>query len=156
MKCNEKMKAIVYIDQNNIFFRYKKLDFKLLKSWLEKEYDISRITSFTSIDHKNEAQTKFCTYLVNQGYRVEDPDVSVMSNVDPIIITSMCNDAQVFDHNVIVLIACDGGYSYPLNELAKKGFKIHIIGVRENTSIDLLKIADKVEYLENIKGVILS
>ncbi|MDY0198403.1 MAG: NYN domain-containing protein [Tenuifilaceae bacterium] len=148
------MKCISYLDINNIFFRHKKLDFKKLKEWIENQYEIVRLNAFNAIDHKNELQVKFNIYLSNNGYKVENYDISLVTNVDPIIITTMCTDALYFKHNVILLVACDGGYSYPLNELSKRGYKIHVVGVKNNTSTDLLKIADNISYLEDI-GVVL-
>ena len=152
---NSKEKALVYIDVNNIFHRFKKLEWIKLRKSLEAIYEIERINAYNSVDHSNQAQNKFNTYLSNNGYRIEDPDCNVMSNVDPMIITHILNDSNVQTHRVVILIACDGGYSYPLNELAKCGYKIHIIGCRNNTSLELLKIADEISYLEDLPGVVI-
>jgi hypothetical protein len=149
LKCN------VYLDINNLFHRYKKLDFIKLKEWIASKYEIIRMNAYNSIDHTNQNQIKFNTYLSNNGYRVEDPDVNVMSNIDPILTTQLLAESNVMDHNVIVLVACDGkAYAYPLNELAKCGYKIHTIGCRDNTGLDLLKVSDLITYLEDIEGVI--
>jgi len=148
-------KALVYLDINNLFHRYKKLDFVKLREYIEKSYTIIRATAYNSIDHKNDSQNKFNTYLSNNHYRVEDPDVSVISNVDPMIITQLCSDSNTFDHKAIIVVACDGGYSYTLNELAKCGYIIHVIGAKGNTSLELVKVADRITYLEDIEGIIL-
>lgn len=147
-------KACIYADINNIYHRIKKLDWKLLKEWLESQYEIERLVAYNSIDHSNQAQIKYNTYLSVNGWKVEDPNCNAMSNVDPIIITHMVNDASNLKHNTIVLIGCDGGYWYPMSELSKKGFKLHTIGCKDNISYDLLRISDKITYLENIDGVV--
>ena len=41
-----------------------------------------------------------------------------------------------------------------MSELSKKGFKLHTIGCKDNISYDLLRISDKITYLENIDGVV--
>lgn len=148
------MKCIVYLDQNNLFFRYKKLDFIKLREYIESKYEIIRATSYNSIDLKNENQKKFLTYLSNNNWRCEIVDISQNSNIDTMLVTDMCNDSNVFDHKVIVLVSGDGDYSYPLNYLCKCGYLVHIIGVKENTSLELLRIADKIDYIEQIPGVV--
>jgi hypothetical protein len=150
-----KDKVVVYLDINNLFHRYKKLDFIKLKEYISGAYDIVKITAFNSIDHTNQNQIKFNTYLSNNGYRIEDPDVNVMSNVDFMIITQMGMDSNCLSHTVVIIVACDGGYSYTLNELSKAGYRIVTIGCKENTNLNLLKVSDEVVYLENLNGVIL-
>jgi uncharacterized LabA/DUF88 family protein len=149
-------KAMVYLDINNLFFIYKKLDFTKLSKWLKAQYDCIRVTGYNAIDHKSEGQLKFNVYLSHNGYRVIDPDITVMTNCDNIIITDLCSNIGDFDHKVIVLVSCDGDYSYTLSELSKKGYIVHIIGAREKTSGSLVNISDRITYLEEIPGVILS
>lgn len=149
-------KAVVYLDINNLFFIYKKLDFAKLSKWLRSKYDCLRVTAYNSIDHKSESQLKFNVYLSHNGYRVIDPDISTMTNCDNMIITDLCSNINDFDHKVIVLISCDGDYAYTLNELSKKGYIVHIIGARDKTSGSLVNIGDHITYIEDIENIILS
>jgi uncharacterized LabA/DUF88 family protein len=146
--------AMVYIDINNLFFMYKKLNFIKLAEYLCNMYNIIRFNAYNAIDHRIESQLKFNVYLSNNGYKVIDPDISVLTNCDNMIITDMVNDSNHFKHKDIVLISCDGGYTYTLNELSKRGYMIATIGVKEKTAASLVNVSDNIIYLEDIKGVI--
>lgn len=146
--------AMVYLDINNLFFIYKKLNFAKLTEWLNDQYKCIRVTAYNAIDHKSESQLKFNVYLSHNGYRVIDPDISVMTNCDNMIITDLCTNINDFEHKVIVIVSCDGDYSYTLGELSKKGYIVHVIGAREKTSGTLVNIADYITYIEDIPGII--
>ena len=146
--------AIAYFDINNLFFCYKKLDFAKLLKWLNSQYNCTRVTGYNAIDHKSEAQLKFNVYLSNNGYRVIDPDIAVTTNCDNMIVADLWSNTIHFDHNVIVLVSCDGDYSYTLSELSKKGYIIHVIGAKEKTSSTLVNIADRITYLENLEDIV--
>ena len=148
-------KALVYLDQNNLFFRYKKLEFTKLLKYVENEYNVLRATSYNAIDVRQENQRKFVTYMSSNGWRVKAIDIETNTNIDNYINVDMMRDSCNFDHTWIVLISGDGDFSYALQELSNMGFKIHVIAVRENTSFELLKICDKITYLDQIDGVIL-
>lgn len=150
------MKCVTYLDTNNIFHRYKKLDFVQLLKYISSLYEVERITSYNAIDKSNQAQKKFTTYLSNNGYRCKVVDITEQTNIDNMLTTDMCSDSNTMDHKVIVLISGDGDYSYPLDQLANAGYKIHVIGPKENTSLQLLNIADIHTYLEDIPGVIIN
>lgn len=150
-----KANAMVYLDINNLFFLYKKLNYLKLYEWLTEQYNCLRVTAYNSIDHKNDAQLKFHVYLSNNGYKVVDPDISITTNCDNIIVTDICHNSNDFDHKVIVLVSCDGDYSYTLNELSKKGYMVHVIGIKEKTSSSLVNVCDKITYIEDINDVII-
>lgn len=151
-----KNKCLVYLDVNNLFRRFRKIDFHKLREYLESEYEVLRCTAYNAIDFSNQNQVKFNTYLSNQNYRVETPDINTMTNVDPMIVHQICKDMKTIDHKVIVIVACDGGYSWTLNEMAKDGYFIHVICSKGETSLDLIHCADKVTYLQDMNpGVIL-
>lgn len=146
--------AMMYLDINNLFHIYKKLDFIKLNEWINEQYKCIRSTAYNSIDHRNEKQLKFNVYLSNNGYKVIDPDISVLTNCDGMIITDIGFDVNNFNHKVVIIVSCDGGYSYLLNELSKRGYITHIIGAKEKTASSLVNICDYVTYLEDIPGVI--
>lgn len=147
--------ASVYLDQNNLFFRYKRLDFKKLLDIIKQKVNVTRAISYMALDNKQEAQKKFITYLVNNGWKCNTIDISINTNIDGILISDMMNYYQVSKTDWIVLVSGDGDYSYTLNLLAQNGAKILVIGAKEYISIELLKIADDVLYLESLDGVIL-
>ena len=41
-----------------------------------------------------------------------------------------------------------------LNELSKKGYRIHVIGAKEKTSSNLVNVSDYITYIEDIPGII--
>lgn len=152
---NDVKTAIVYLDLNNLFHRWKKIDFQKLKKELSKTYEIVRITAYTAINLQEESQRKFIVYLVNQGYKVTTIDLTENTDVDSIIICDMINDANSkLEYTDVVFVGSDGDFSYPLSLLSRKGYKINIIGCKDNTSLELLKCADSIECIENY-GVIL-
>jgi uncharacterized LabA/DUF88 family protein len=156
LKESEKMrqKAMVYLDQNNLFFRYPVLDHVKILEYLNEHHDVIRATSYFALDYKHEGQRSFVNYLCSNGWRCESVDKSINTNVDCMLATDMCNDRHAFDHRVVVLISGDGDFSYPLNTLSKTGFFVHVIGAKDSTSFELRRIADKITYLEDIPGVI--
>jgi uncharacterized LabA/DUF88 family protein len=147
-------KALMYLDINNLFFIYKKLDYAKLAKWVEERYSVIRMTAYNAIDHRIESQLKFNVYLSNNGYKVIDPDINVLTNCDNMIITDISFDSNLFDHKVIILCSCDGGYSYTLNELSKRGYIVHVIGAKEKTSSNLVNVSDYITYIEDIPGII--
>lgn len=149
------MKCVVYLDQNNLFHRYKKLDFVQLLNYIKSKYEVVRATSYNAIDTRNDGQKKFVTYMSNNGFRCKIVDINENTNIDNMLTTDMCNDSNTLDHNTIVLISGDGDYSYPLDQLSMSGYKIHVIGPKENTSLELLKVKDDITYIEDIPGVVL-
>lgn len=148
-------KALMYVDVNNLFFIYKKLDYVSLANFVKEQYDMVRMIAYNAIDHTLESQLKFNTYLSNNGFKVIDPNVNVLTNCDNMIITDMISDSnRNFDHKVVVICSCDGGFAYSLNELSKRGYIIHVIGSKKSTSSNLLNVCDTITYLEDIPGVI--
>ena len=147
--------CIVYADINNLFHRYKKLDFVKIRNWISKEYDVIRCYAFNAVDLRNENQRKFNTYLSSNGWKVELSDTNEISNIDTMMATNMVLDSQQFTYDTAVILACDNGYSYTANVLSQKGKFIHILGVKENTGNCLLRCGDRINYLEDIEGVIL-
>jgi len=147
--------ACIYLDQNNIFFRYKKLDFKKLIEKLKDQYNIISATSYMALDHNQDAQKKFVTYIVNNGWKCQTVDVSINTNIDGMIVYDMTNDYQNKKPDSVILISGDGDYAYPLDQLSKKGANIFVIGAKDFTSIELLKVADRKMYLEEFSNVIL-
>ena len=147
--------AIVYFDINNLFHRYKKLDFIKLREWISRSYNIVRCTAYSAISFSEESQRKFLTYMSNNEFRCQTVDISQNTDCDNIITYELCNDYSILDYSHIIFVLGDGDFFYPLSELSKKGKFIHIIGPKENTSLELLKICDKLTYLEEIKNIIL-
>lgn len=150
-----KQTCIVYADINNLFHRYKKLDFVKIRKWIADKYDIVRCNAFNAIDLRNDNQRKFNTYLASNGWRVELSDTNEISNIDTMMASEMIVDSYEFNHNVALILACDNGYSYPSNILSQRGRLIHVLGVKDNTGNCLLRYSDRVNYLEDINGVIL-
>lgn len=142
--------AAVYLDQNNIFFRYKKLDFKKLLEVIKKDFNVTKAVSYMAYDNKQDAQKKFVTYLANNGWKCNTVDISVNTNIDGILISDMMNDYQVGKTDWIVLISGDGDYAYTLDLLAKKGARVLVVGAKDYVSIELLKCADLVYYIEDL------
>lgn len=150
------MKCVAYLDTNNLFHRYKKLDFVQLLKYISSLYEVERITSYNAIDKSNQAQKKFTTYLSNNGYRCKVVDISEQTNIDNMLTTDMCNDSNTLDHKVICILTGDGDYSYPLEKLGDAGYRIHVIGPKDNTSLELLKVCDICTNLEDISGVVIN
>lgn len=155
MAHGKKLMAMLYLDQNNIIIKYNKLDYSKLLAYLNTQYNVFRATSYFALDQDNDSQRKFVTYIINNGWRCETVDISVNTNVDNIISTDMVTDRFVLDHKAVILISGDGDFSYPLNYLSKAGYFVHVIGGKEGTSRELLRVADKVTYLEDIPDIVL-
>jgi uncharacterized LabA/DUF88 family protein len=147
--------ALIFLDQNNIFFRFKKLDFKSLLEQLKKEFEVIKATSYMAVDTKQEAQRKFIIYMANNGWRCNTVDISSNTNIDVTLAADMINDHLNLGTDWIVLVSGDGDYSYPLHMLSTKGAKIMVIGAKDNISLELLKVADRIKYIEEFPGVIL-
>lgn len=150
MSESESLKTLVYLDQNNLSFRYSKLDYAALLKYLNIHYYIFRATSYYALDHSNELQRKFVTYITNNGWRCETVDISMNTNIDNMLSTDMINDRYNLDHKAVVLISGDGDFGYPLNCLSKAGYLIHVLGPKSVTSRELLRVADKVDYLDDL------
>jgi uncharacterized LabA/DUF88 family protein len=148
-------RCVIYADINNLFHRYKKLDFVKIRNWVAERYDIVRCYAFNAVDLRNENQRKFNTYLSSNGWKVELSDTNEISNIDTMMATNMVLDSYSLKYETAILLACDNGYSYPANVLSQKGKFIHILGVKDNTGNCLLRCADSISYLEDIEGAIL-
>lgn len=149
----EKMKAIVYADQNNLFFRFKKIDHVKLLGHIKDQYNLIRAISYFALDSESDPQNKFVTYLSNNGWKCETVDKDVNSNIDVMLVTDMCNDRYVLDHKVVILLSGDGDYAYALNSLSKAGYFVHVYGAKDYVSLELLKVADKITYIDDIPGL---
>lgn len=149
-------RCIAYADINNLFHRYKKLDFTKIRNWISSQYQIQRCYAFNAVDLRNDNQRKFNTYLSSNGWKVELTDTNEISNIDTMMATNMMMDSFTREYEAIVLLACDNGYSYPLNTLSMSGKIIHVLGVKDNTGNCLLRCSDKINYIEDIQGAILN
>lgn len=138
----------VYMDQNNIFFRYRKLDFKRLLENLKKEFTVVKAMSYMALDPKQDSQKKFITYLANNGWKCYTVDIGTNTNIDGVLMTDMMNDYRYLEPEWVVLISGDGDYSYTLDMLSKQGARVCVIGAKDYISLELLKVADKVMYIE--------
>jgi uncharacterized LabA/DUF88 family protein len=147
-------KAIVCVDQNNIFFRYKKLDFSKILDFIKSKCDVIKVTSYMALDKESDTQKKFITYLSNNGYRCITTDISEDTNVDHILIADMTNDFKNLNPDIIILISGDSHFAYSLDLFSKQGSLTWVIGAKDSISFDLLKVADNVFYLEDMPGVV--
>jgi uncharacterized LabA/DUF88 family protein len=147
--------ATVYLDQNNIFFRYKKLDFRLLLEYINNDFDVIRATSYMSYDPEQSAQKGFITYMANNGWKCNTISIKDNTNIDHMLMADMMNDFSILSQQWVVLIAGDGDYAYMLDLLSKRGCRVYVIGARGYISLDLLKVADKVKYIEDLDKVII-
>lgn len=155
MESSIKESILVYLDQNNLYFRYKKMNFKKLYESIADRFNVIRATAYTAIDRNNDQQKKFLTYMSSNGWRVNVLDLSIGSNVDNMINVDASNEVTSFKPNVICIIACDGDYEYLLDNIRRQGIKVLVIGANENISLELRMVADEIIYLESIDGVIL-
>ena len=148
--------ACIYMDQNNIFFRYKRLDFKRFLDKLKEEFNVIKATSYMALDSKQESQKKFITYLANNGWKCFTIDIQTNTNIDGILMTDMMNDYNNVIPDYVILVSGDGDYSYTLDMLSKQGARTYVLGAKDYVSLELLKVADRVEYLEsNFPDIIL-
>lgn len=149
-----KLKANIYLDQNNIAMSFQRLNFSNLLKFLKQQYEIEKATTYCAYDYSLEPKKKFIVYMANNGWKCNTVDINVNTNIGTILTADMINDSHVFlSHKVIVLISGDSEYSYPLSLLSEKGYKIHVIGAKNDTSLELLKAADTITYLEDIEGL---
>jgi len=149
-----KQRACIYIDQNNIFFRYKKLDFKKLLDYFKIDFEVVKAVSFMSLDNDSESQKKFITYLSNNGYKCETLGLDEDTNIDHILISNLINDFHNLSPDVVIAITGDKHFAYSLDLVAKQGARTIVVGARDYIAYELLKITDQVKYLEDINGVI--
>lgn len=146
----QKPTCCIYLDQNNFFFRFKKLNFKKLLEMLKEQFDIDKATSYMALDMKQDSQKKFITYLANNGWKCYTVDIGTNTNVDGVLMTDMMNDYRNLEPDWIVLLSGDGDYAYTLDMLSKQGAKVLVIGAKDFVSLELLKVADTVHYMEEV------
>lgn len=145
-----KPNAAIYLDQNNIFFRYKKLDFKKILDIVSEQFTIDTATTYMALDNKQDAQKKFVTYMSNNGWKCKTVDISINTNIDVILAGDMINEHHVKPTDWVILISGDGDYTPILEILSVRGTKVMVIGAKDYISLDLLKIANQVLYIEDI------
>lgn len=150
----QKPTAIICVDQNNIFFRYKKLNFKRMLDEISEQYHVLKATSYMALDQESDSQKKFITYLSNNGFKCVTVDIGQDTNVDHILIADMTNDFKNMNPDTVILVSGDGHFAYALDLCSKQGAITNVIGAKEFISFDLLKVANNIKYLEDFTGVI--
>ena len=146
-----KLRAIVYLDQKEIVSDYEKIDYSRLLSYINAEYDVVRATSYLSLDAAKKSDEAFMVKLRNCGWRCETNVCSISTNA--IITSNLMNDKLNSDHKAVVVMSGHQELDYPLDFLAKAGYRVHVICRRDKLSINLIKVADKVTYLEDIDDI---
>jgi uncharacterized LabA/DUF88 family protein len=151
MECNET--ANVYLDVQNVYMRYKKVNFANLLTNLKEQFNIKRATAFTAVDKTNQSQKSFLTYLSSNGWRVNTVDLNTNSNIDNMINCDCMLETVQLKPDWVILIAMDGDYEYLLDSIRRKGVRVIVIGAKENISLELRMVADRIIFLESIEGL---
>lgn len=147
----------VYIDIQNLWFRYRKLQWQELRKWIESKWEINKIVAYLSLDMGNKKQLDFCTFLSTNGYKVKTIDIKINTNVDSYIIHDLTKEYLTTLYNYkeleFLLLSGDNDFSYILDECNKTGFNVNVLGCKGNVGDELLKVSN-VFYIEDIPGVL--
>jgi uncharacterized LabA/DUF88 family protein len=156
----------VFIDVQNLYLTTKnlypeskgKLNFAVLKKYLEEDDAIVTFSAFTSYDPENRGQLDFINWLGLNGYRVickplkALPDGSVKASMDVEMAIEILMQAPSLDE--VVLVTGDGDFAVLVDHLCAIGKVVRILGPERLTSPELIRACHRFENLHGIKWIL--
>lgn len=161
----------IYIDAANLLYAQKtlgwRIDYAKLKSYFEKECDLTSIHFYTARISKSEKQTIFLNRLCEIGFKVtvkevkkirlKNSEVLWKGNLDVELAIDVVNNLDAFD--ALVLVSGDSDFS-PLLDFAKAhGKRVFVVSTKGHISKELLdrakfinlrRLKDEIEYIKKI------
>ncbi|MCS7252938.1 MAG: NYN domain-containing protein [Armatimonadota bacterium] len=157
-------KVGVFIDVQNLYlciksvFNQAKINYRALKEFLSRNGAIVKMTAFTCYDPDNRSQLDFIHALAIMGYRVVAkplkrlPDGSVKASMDMEMAIEILSEAPHLDE--IVIVTGDGDFAPLIDQLARMGKVVKVIGPDKLTSPELIRSCDAFINLTQIDGIL--
>ncbi|MFA4028648.1 MAG: hypothetical protein GDYSWBUE_000673 [Candidatus Fervidibacterota bacterium] len=154
----------VFIDVQNLYlcvksvFNQAKINYRALKDFLSRNGAIVKMTAFTCYDPDNRPQLEFIHALALMGYRVVAkpikrlPDGSVKASMDMEMAIEILSEAPYLDE--IVIVTGDGDFAPLIDQLARMGKMVKVIGPDKLTSPELIRSCDAFINLTQVDGIL--
>ena len=161
----KKLKAKVYIDGANLFYTQKSLgwflDFKKIKEYLIKKWDITGIKYYTGVRESDERMGSFLRYLDNLEIEpitkplkkiINSKNTIFKSNFDVEMTMDILLERQSYD--VCILFSGDSDFHALVEKLKNFGKKIIVFSSRKMISWELKLSVNQYIFLEDLKDII--
>ena len=164
-----KGRTAVFIDAANIFYSQRTLKWRIsyakLKSYFEKECELTKVFIYTATDAKRQSQNKFISMLQKNGFIVRTKPVKQIrissgvyqwkGNFDVELTMDMLDYLDEYD--TAVLLSGDSDFAPIIDRVKARGKRVIIMSVKGHVSkelidrakyINLKKLRDRIELLE--------
>lgn len=154
----------VFIDVQNLYlcvksvFNQAKINYRALKDFLSHNGTVVNMTAFTCYDPDNHSQLEFIHALALMGYRVVAkpikrlPDGSVKASMDMEMAIEILSEAPYLDE--IIIVTGDGDFAPLVDQLARMGKVVKVIGPDKLTSPELIRSCNAFINLTQIDGIL--
>lgn len=153
----------IYIDGANMFYAQQKMgwfiDWQKVRNLLEKTYSVNKTIYYTGIKSNDQKTQKFNAKLKSYGFIVKTKPLKKINlskkeyiykaNFDVEIAVDLILDVQKFDY--AILFSGDSDFKYIIEVLKKKNKQVIICSSRGALSKELVKVANKIILLGNIR-----
>jgi len=154
-----KGKTSVFIDAANIFYSQRTLGWRIsytrLKSYFEKECELTDVFIYTANDSNRPNQEKFLNMLRRGGFIIRTKPVKQIriapgvyewkGNFDVELTMDMLDNLDRY--NTAVLLSGDSDFAPVLDRIKSKGKRVIVVSVKGHVSKELL---DRAKYV-NLK-----
>lgn len=163
-QCEQPWKVGVFVDVQNLYlciksvFNQAKLNYRALRDFLTQNGVIVKMTAFTCYDPDNRSQLDFIHALAVMGYRVVAkplkrlPDGTVKASMDMEMAIEIMSSAPYLDE--IILVTGDGDFAPLVDQLARMGKVVKVIGPDRLTSPELIRACDAFINITQIDGIL--
>ena len=158
-----KGKTAVFIDAANIELSAKdlgfKVDYKKLLRWLSQEAKLAFI-GFYTVRFNTKEHDGFLTVLKKSGYKLVTKPIKLIknrkngghvrkANFDVEIAVDLLQDSN--NYQTAIIFSGDSDFEYVIRQLIKKNKKVVICSSRSALSRELIRVANEVILLGNIR-----
>ncbi len=159
-------RVAAFLDIQNIYmcvrsvFGTTKINYKVLKDFLEADGVVLKLIAFSSYDPQNHGQQDFLNALALMGYRVvakpirRMADGNVKATTDLEMALEILTMAPHLDE--VVLVTGDGDFAPVVEYLGRMGIVTKVIGPDRLTSPDLIRACDQFINLSQIDGIFIN
>ena len=161
----EKAKSKVYIDGANMFYTQKSLgwfiDFKKLRNFLEKKWDITGIKYYTGVKENDDKMASFLKYLDHLEIEPVTKPLKRIKNSGTLIYKSNFDVEMTMDilmerqsYDICILFSGDSDFHALVEKLHDFGKKIIVFSTRKMISWELKLDVNRYFFLEDLKDMI--